>query len=194
LRHREIWCGNLSALNDPLEGKLNFNEFDGKRDLSKMDKMNQEIGLASFSEDWRNLAMWAHYASQGQGICIAYNYASLMSGLPENSEFLRVSYNREVPSITADMKPETYSNIALSNKLDCWSYEREWRLISQKSGSVGYAGKRIVHGVYLGPNFNNEWIGDTKLKDINGPYALYKVKVALDGKITADRLVTIKGE
>jgi hypothetical protein len=55
------------------------------------------LGIASFSEVFDHEPMWAHYASNFTGICVAYSFQKLMKQLPDEYEFIRMTYSEKPP-------------------------------------------------------------------------------------------------
>jgi hypothetical protein len=47
------------------------------------------LGICSFSEVHNNEILWAHYADEFRGICIAYRFEGLLTGTNEQTEFVR---------------------------------------------------------------------------------------------------------
>ena len=69
--------------------------------------------------------MWSHYAKEHKGICIGFN---------TKMSFFRfawqVRYREDFPIVTKPMDDnEKVLEKTLLTKADCWSYEREWRVI-----------------------------------------------------------------
>lgn len=112
-----------------------------------------EFGIASVSETHRNLLMWAHYASEHKGYCIGYSqdmlarkntlYKEIMYG--DNAfELKKINYD-SIPFdseiideiISQDFNDHKFIDIlwerALTTKSDAWSYEKEYRYISNLS-------------------------------------------------------------
>jgi len=82
IKERYLYCAPYLDLNDPMEGLFTSSQLLKKseryREIRRAitDKKAQ-IGMCSFSEVYDHELMWAHYANQFKGICIAYP-----SGLP----------------------------------------------------------------------------------------------------------------
>ncbi len=49
-----------------------------------------QVRMCSFSEVHNHELMWAHYADQFRGICVAYNFSRLLRHLAENVTFVRM--------------------------------------------------------------------------------------------------------
>ena len=78
--------------------------------------------VASFclSETPHSAPMWAHYASNGQGIVLEFSLASKF--FYENPP-VRVRYRKERPTIK-----DAYGALTIKNVE--WAYEREWRCLT----------------------------------------------------------------
>ena len=88
--------------------------------------------MCSFSEAYDNELMWAHYADQFTGICIAYSLSKLLRKLGDDATFVRMYYNEVVPTVYHVKKnPDDLAKMVLSNKNYRWLYEREWRMFAR---------------------------------------------------------------
>jgi hypothetical protein len=151
-----LWCGDFNSLNDPMEGL-----FAPTRRLKKHDRRDfvvraivegkTDVGIAAFSDTSGNELMWTHYASNSSGICIEYRPRALLSALPNDADFVRVSYDDKPMYISiADAKDLTSAvKKVLSQKKFNWAYEREWRLLSTV-GKILISDKKAIRRIYLG--------------------------------------------
>jgi hypothetical protein len=116
-----------------------------------------QIGICSFSEVHDLNLMWAHYADQFKGICIAYDLSRLLEALKADVEFIRICYVEKEPCLPHSKQPkkelEPLAKKALSYKNYAWLYEREWRMFA-KPGRVPYGDTLCVKCVYLGPRMD----------------------------------------
>jgi hypothetical protein len=104
LKEGYIYSAAYNTLNDPMEGVFRsskvFRESDNCRAARKAIVDNKtQIGLSSFSEVYDHELMWAHYADQYRGICIAYSFAKLLDELENDVSFVRMYYNEMVPLV-----------------------------------------------------------------------------------------------
>lgn len=114
------------------------------------------VGLCSFSETRDHELMWAHYADQFRGICVAYSFSKLLSYLPADIAFVRMYYNETEPTIHGGQHDiDNLVRRVLSNKNYKWLYEREWRMFAQ-IGKVTYGCPNCVTDVYLGSRISDE--------------------------------------
>jgi hypothetical protein len=151
-----VYCATYRDMNDPMEGfyrtsgllrtKEGYDEFSRSVLTDKL-----SLGIASFTESWRNEIMWAHYADGFQGICIAYKFEKLIGTLDVNCSISKMSY-LDQPYYLNERSGSGGSNHAkaiLSTKNLKWAYEREWRLFAPQSGKIRY-GASVVPTIFLG--------------------------------------------
>ena len=150
-----LYCAPYMELNDPMEGLFTssrlLRESDGYGDIRNAIRENKsQIGMSSFSEVDNHELMWAHYADQFKGICIAYSLEKLLDNLGANVSFVRMYYNELVPTVhrTHD-EPSHLAKMILSYKNYRWLYEREWRMFAPL-GKAHYNERDCVTRVYLG--------------------------------------------
>lgn len=160
IRQRSLHCAPYLSMNDPMEGFYATNRL--HRANKRYDIIRAQIadgkkglGICSFSEVHNNEIMWAHYADQFMGICIAYRFRGLLSGLDEPAEFVRLSYQDKAPGLRLNEDIELSAKRFLSCKSYKWLYEREWRLFAKK-GMVTYQSIKCVRRVYLGSRISDE--------------------------------------
>jgi hypothetical protein len=85
--------------------------------------------------------MWAHYADEGRGFCIAYEVAPLQN--PSDLHYTPVHYVSLVPTYClteALFAPHQFLYRAMATKHVDWAYEKEIRLVSM-------IGKAYAHEV-----------------------------------------------
>ena len=103
------------------------------------------IKIASFSENCTSLSMWAHYADNHCGVCLAFDVDKLNESV--RKDIFPVTYVEELP----DVLKFTFEKLQLRgrlpswlvpyhciHKLNHWGYEQEWRYLSQgESDAIG---------------------------------------------------------
>jgi hypothetical protein len=131
-----IWSSNYRDLNDPMEGFFaSTKRVKQKQNYAAISQQildeKQQIGICCFSDSRYSELMWAHYASNYQGICVGYRPKALLSALPDTAHLLRLSYGGRPPLVGLAQSKDTTgaARIVLSHKKDSWSYEREWRVL-----------------------------------------------------------------
>jgi len=151
-----IFCPTFNEMNDPMEGLLSPSKL-FKNDLGVFQVKSKQVtnamgalGIASFSETFDHEPMWAHYAGQFNGICVAYDFKKLLSSLDSGS-FVRMNYSEQAPTFeTTSFRPDQMARVALSTKNHRWMTEREWRLFSPSRGRVTYREASAVGTIYVG--------------------------------------------
>ncbi|WP_439402139.1 DUF2971 domain-containing protein [Bradyrhizobium sp. DASA03068] len=153
---RYVYASTYKGMNDPMEG---FYEPSGrlKREpqwrQTYKDILNAKraTGIACFSETYDNELMWAHYANNYRGICIAYSSAKLRDNLPESARLVRVAYADAPIYLSKHDKADVVkaAQKILSQKKYNWAYEREWRVLGDYPGQLAYDGD-VVTDVYFG--------------------------------------------
>ncbi|WP_107675004.1 DUF2971 domain-containing protein [Agrobacterium sp. LAD9] len=157
-----VYCPSYASMNDPMEGS--HRESALLKESQKYDQTIQEVrmaidtlGIASFSETMDHEPMWAHYAQNFSGICVEYNVKRLLDSLPDQHEFVRMTYNELAPMLYRDRETaENRAKMILSCKSVRWASEREWRLIRPAIGPAPYKAHRIVTSVLLGSRISPE--------------------------------------
>jgi hypothetical protein len=150
-----LWCSEFRMLNDPMEGFYRpstrlqkVNNYEERVNQLLERKLN--VGIVSFSDNRDNELMWAHYAGNYSGICIAYRTVGLVAGLPDDVALVRLGYDSRPPRIGNG----DFANIRviLSQKKESWTYEREWRVLGPL-GKVVITTRCVTH-IYLGARVN----------------------------------------
>lgn len=121
----------------------------------EIDKIYSTHGVACFSEINSDLLMWGHYGGKYKGFCLEFK---------TNAEpFLnmkQVDYVDEIPEI--DLKPIWINQDAKSamklfhTKSNSWKYEKEWRIIVDKAGTLFTYKPDALKSVYFGPDIDNQ--------------------------------------
>lgn len=131
-----VFCSNYTSMNDPMEGyyRAEFSEDVRAQTVELLLNGKLRRGLACFSETNENDLLWTHYAGNWSGICIEYEYSALSESVAqvESASLFPIVYSSELISIGDESlhnKTDAIERI-LRRKKDCWSYEQEWRLIS----------------------------------------------------------------
>lgn len=154
-----IWASSFQGMNDPMEGVFSTgkNIDPGKRRIIDQMKWQKEsTGICCFSETPTNELMWAHYADEFRGICIAYDFSNLRESLIDDAQFTRLFYSESQPRLNltrADL--ETSVRRVLSSKSQKWSYEREWRLFASQAGAIYYNNESVIKTIYVGSRIDS---------------------------------------
>jgi hypothetical protein len=149
-----LYCAPYSELNDPMEGYYDSSKklresIDYPAFKAMIADNKATLGICSFSEVHNNEVMWAHYADEFRGICIAYSFPRLLTRLETGAQFVRVDYRDRAPHLLSGKEAGYLAKRVLSCKSFRWLYEREWRMFStQRVASYKYP--KAVQCVYLG--------------------------------------------
>lgn len=123
-----LYAPSFEKLNDIEEGLFYYEKFT-KEELENIKHLKETKHICSFSstqlKNFEKL-MWAHYANGSKGIKIKF---SLTKDTPT-----KVIYKKECERTTySDIKvTKNDLDTILSTKDECWKYEQEYRVISNK--------------------------------------------------------------
>lgn len=150
LECEQLILSNVGKMNDVFEGVMSEPGYYIQPDDNEA--LGELISLKCFSEDWKNLLMWAHYADKYFGICVEYDLTLLSDDdyvfsylypvlYKENrrqiGHFIKISASelrgfkasqllRDEPSDVNSMNDVISWYLEKSNE---WAYEKEWRII-----------------------------------------------------------------
>lgn len=127
-----------------------------KTAAAKVKEFSETRGVSCFSEGCDDLLMWAHYGGNYKGFCLEFDTSSL-------PEFHKVQYSDLMPQFDPvpllrnpdDVEDDGGVMSMYLSKSRSWAYEKEWRLLHQKAGTLfGYPTEALT-GVYFGPEVSN---------------------------------------
>jgi hypothetical protein len=121
LRHRRMKVGEFRDLNDPFELWC-FSATKEQRWAMRHTKkeMEKRFGILSFTKHWRSPLLWSHYADGHRGICLGFDV---------DGDIRPMQYTAERPPLPEVVTQETVMTL-LFTKWTGWSYEEEWRGLS----------------------------------------------------------------
>lgn len=144
IENRHIKVTRISEANDPFE----FAGLTGDRmgpsaanDAIKKWKYEatQKIGILCFSKDWTSPALWAHYSSRHEGICLGFWI--------RKEKLLHVIYDTERTAIGHSTFREPLSDgtkkLLFTVKAQDWSYEEEVRYPLELHETIEQEGRRF---------------------------------------------------
>ncbi|MEK6627785.1 MAG: hypothetical protein AABY53_04095, partial [Bdellovibrionota bacterium] len=67
--NKRFYAANFLDLNDPMEGQFYHDPDTKKEFLEEIIQGKHKIKICSFSKDYGNLLLWAHYSDSFRGIC-----------------------------------------------------------------------------------------------------------------------------
>lgn len=155
LINKRLYMAKFTELNDPMEGAYvaNLNNQDvGLATLKMLRNDKDNWRICSMSKKHDNILMWAHYADSNKGCCIE---CSVISN--QGVDNINVGYVQEIQQIDS-YDPDKTAKEVLTQKLKCWSYEDEVRImkkVSEASSESVYLQVRI-HKIYLGVDITCE--------------------------------------
>ena len=123
---------HFSELNDPMEGRLYHCDKDTEpRYLDELRQGLDKRRICSFSEEYKNLLLWAHYADGFKGICIEVE----LDFWPDY-EIRKVDYfpRGTWPHFSNDLGDyvSSWPTEVLTGKYDVWKYEKEVRVLTNE--------------------------------------------------------------
>ena len=121
IKNNRLYAASYKNMNDPMEG---FYYFDGKLDGFIKDQIYSEkskLKICSLSIDNNDPLMWGHYANGNKGVVL---------GVRINKSKIEIKYDENLP-IFGNPQILNAKDI-LSYKTTPWSYEKEWRVFSDK--------------------------------------------------------------
>lgn len=116
---------------------------------------NTNKGITCFSERNDNMLMWSHYGGQHRGFCLEFK----TDHEPFN-KLRPVKYCKSLPEVdlTQFMLNENYEHVLelFCTKSIDWAYEREWRAIHAKAGTLfSYKGEALK-AIYFGAKMSEQ--------------------------------------
>lgn len=107
-----LYCSPYRNLNDPMEGLFTSSRLFRKsaeyRTLRNAIRDNKaQIGICSFSEVYDHELMWAHYANQFTGICVAYSFSRLLKALDREISLFACTTTKPVRRCTGPGEDRT---------------------------------------------------------------------------------------
>lgn len=103
--------------------------------------------VASFSETWNSIPMWAYYANSHKGVCVKYDFSLLEKNNIEQQNIVRSLSKVWYSSSRPNDKYGLYSPFVKSLQ---WAHEQEWRLF--QTGGSDFVYLPCITEVYLGYN------------------------------------------
>jgi len=134
-----------------------------------------ERGVSCLAESNTDLLMWAHYADGHRGFCLEFDAA-----LEPFSKARKVVYRKEIPSLSPVDILDGRGNddlveAMLLTKADCWSYEREWRILHMDAGTAYTYPWQALTGVCFGATMPRAQVEIVALILQGSPTQLYRM-------------------
>ena len=157
LRHKRIKISRINELNDPFElmGVDLSNDYDRQAMKILKEEISSDKGIVSFSENWTNPLLWAHYADSHRGLCLGFDVSDshLMNVKYQDERISSNEPRRQIEMANAladkchdnnlstdqirrliqeqteeDQSGQDFIIEILTTKFSHWSYEEEYRL------------------------------------------------------------------
>ena len=140
------------------------------RDIGFSNELSK-IAISCFSEEFDNMLMWSHYSGSHKGVCIGFNlrklYLAIKSYYPA---LVKVKYNNKFIRTDYFRNPKEAIGNWYRFKSDCWSYEKEIRIVltnltldSTKQIYIPIT-KETISSVYVG--YSTESKNESKIRSI----------------------------
>lgn len=140
----------------------------------------ENIHISSLCEEFDNELMWAHYANSHKGFVVGYDFRSdfqsekledwlwpvvysdepLIGASIAGTEICQSSYAKDFHTKEHLVYPDLWLKLSSIWKKTCWSYEKEWRIISSYSREttipehlwIWIKPREIYYGMDMDPN------------------------------------------
>jgi hypothetical protein len=140
LSKRRLKVSPIDELNDPFEYlSLDLGDKSVRAWATLFrQKVSQDKGIISFSKNWHQPLMWAHYAESHRGLALGFD-------VPDSLLF-KINYveNRIKPDSDIDRGSDAMQRLIqklLTTKHTEWSYEDEYRLVQKLENCVSEGDK-----------------------------------------------------
>ena len=151
--NNRLYCTPHKELNDPFEGLFSTIEWKGGgpirspiqspiqspirspfggspttvyKSLSEIPALEKEVRVCSLSSYFSDIRMWSHYAANHTGIAIEVE-------LEDEPNLYKVDYSDGLQKLSEHATRFTSPSDVLSFKTSHWKYEREFRIITEKT-------------------------------------------------------------
>jgi hypothetical protein len=110
--------------------------------------------VSCYSLTFEEILLWSHYADEHRGVCLVFKKNSLIKGIQKKQPYFnfshrKVQYTEKSPIDVkffninnTDMQIQHLNDI-IYKKLSCWSYEKEFRIVMQKTKEQNESGLSI---------------------------------------------------
>lgn len=146
--------GNRKVRRDLLKVRSKINS-EKLKDLyiSSLEDSIKDWGVSCFTQDYKNVLMWSHYAENYTGVCLKFDF----SNDPEEYPLLKVEYTKEFKPIDFYDKDQNAILRMFTTKAKAWEYEDELRIcrkIDTFNGRKLVFPKAYLKGIIFGCKIN----------------------------------------
>jgi len=132
LVNRRLYAASFRDLNDPMEGLLYlFDKNVSTQYRSAVRSASGRLRLCSLCKSRNNSLLWSYYADGHQGVAIGVTVLDQVSPRVDKAEL--VTYDMSVsidPNAARTKSPSEIAKRILSQKLQFWSHETEYRVFT----------------------------------------------------------------
>lgn len=114
--------------------------------------LTKRYNICCLAEEKESLLMWSHYANEHRGYCIEYNIFEVQK---MNPVFSPVMYSDNMPIIFREDMLDQLNRGNYTKSL-YWSYEKEWRIVTQYNKEVQLLKMPKATAIYLGCRASND--------------------------------------
>lgn len=211
LRRAKIFAPISEKLNDPFEGivsssieseleELGIGSEILKNSVNGLLEKRNTVGIYSLSKTYKEELLWAHYADAHRGFCLELDSQYLLDLYYLNNEnkndanLIDIQYVKSSPIITlSDIKSKNKDTVfkkLIGTKSKSWSYEKETRVIFDKSGELNID-FRAIKSIYFGVRALDKNI-QSVIDRLPFPISYYKME--LDGNYKMSRVLIEKSK
>lgn len=135
LSSNSLYASPYSELNDPLEGHYSYNKDEIPNNvIQEIKHSKNKTRICSLSKTPDNHLVWSHYADGCRGFALGVT-------VTDHNNPIQVTYKNQLPSVGKNV---TARDI-LTRKHDLWSYEGEYRVLTDQK-FVNVEIKQIILG------------------------------------------------
>jgi len=136
-------------------------------------------GITCFSEVPKHLLMWSHYADSHKGFCL--EFATGFS--PFCDQLHKVVYQNVLPTtVPSEREPGNLDCLRrfLLVKARVWSYEKEWRIVSEMSDTTIAYPRAAIKRILVGAKASVRTHNALKKAVASRPIEVVRLKLAID--------------
>jgi hypothetical protein len=161
--------------------RFNWKIEQGENDwINDIDEFQSKLRVTCFTEDGNNPLMWSHYANNHTGVCLKFEPS-------KDSNFENAIFPVSYTDALVEAKDSSDLKKCLLTKLDSWSIEKEWRILSDKE-SFPFKQEALV-GIILGlkvPGSTMSWFSQFRENVYYMHAPVYKQKIKANKLVLVD--------
>jgi hypothetical protein len=171
----------------PILNEINLNKLDEEEIWTIVEGLQDDLRAACFSETWKSILMWSHYANCHTGFCLEYDTEEMKDF--KRSRLFPALYLEDQIDITDYVMNLTLNTVLITmlSKAKEWEYEKEWRLLFTKEYTKEHLYfRREIKSIILGVKYDGKHMNKIIDWAIKNKKEVYKAKKML-GKYEIDR-------